>query len=79
VEPLLDSQVAQWFAATAATVSAGCGLLLVVHNAKNKGRKAAIDEADAMSVEVEALRATLLDNARTIFDLKARLAAAGLE
>jgi hypothetical protein len=67
------------FAAIAAVVAAGAGLLLVVRNARSKGRKSAISEADDLEVELAACREDRLSDRKAIYDLRGKLADAGLE
>lgn len=65
-------------AAIGAIVAAGAGLLLVIRNARSKGRRGAIDEADALEVELEACRRERLEERRMIFRLREQLAEHGL-
>ena len=66
-------------AAIAGVVAAGCGLVLVVRNARAKGRRAAIDEADAAEAEIEALRSERIADRRRIYVLQQVLTDAGVE
>ena len=67
------------FAAIGAVVAAGAGLLLVVRNARTKGRRSAISEADDLEVELASCRSDRLEDRRVIYELRGKLADAGLE
>lgn len=62
----------------AGAVSLGATFLIVVRNARTKGRKAALAEADAMEALVAECREQRVRDAATIFDLRMTLSEHGL-
>ena len=61
------------------TVAAGGTMLIVVRNARAKGRKSAIAEADALEAEIADCRARRIADERTIYELRLKFAEAGLD
>ena len=72
------SEAGALFAAIGAIVAAGAGLLLVIRNARTKGRRGAIEEADALEVELEECRHDRLGDRAAIYKLREKLAEHGL-
>jgi hypothetical protein len=64
--------------AVGGTVAAGATFLIIVRNARTKGRRAALAEADAMEALVAECREQRVRDAATIFDLRMTLSEHGL-
>ena len=58
-------------------VATGSAVLIMIHNARNKGRRSALDEADAAQAELAECRAARVEDARTIYELETKLAQGG--
>lgn len=65
-------------AGVAAIVAAGCGLVIVVRNARDKGRHAALLEADTAEAALELARAQLVECRAALHDAHLILAEHGL-
>lgn len=73
------TETAGIFAAIASLVAAGAGFLLVVRNARTKGRRGAIEEADALETELVECREARLALRRELFGARETLADHGIE
>jgi hypothetical protein len=71
--------IVAWLTWCGAIVVAGCGLVLVVRNARQKGRREAITEADRAYNEIQTLRAERVKDSRLIYQLRESLATHGIE